>query len=435
VILRQFSNPTLPLAGFAAEGAGLEQIRQTLLREDWQNQDAIAAVLEAHFAIPNDRRHAGSISDICRWIRSAGPDNSEAVVSCLTTLPPPHMRIDRLLSTMGRNKRVFLASWEFSSDLVVLKALRRKASLDAIRRELVPLACTHHNINPSRPHQNERKEIFLVEDYLTSVMDEEQTIKGAEEQACLLFDIAAALSAVHQQARFVHADVKPDNIGYRDGYYKLLDFGAACPLDQGDELLRPSGSMKTRAPELLVSDLGDVSTPIDVWSLGATMYRFISGRYPLFHPSETTPTGDQQARQLFRDELASRVRPDLYAKFVCAGDLQRSEADPNIVGLVMDMLSRHPQDRPSCRQICESLEGALRPSLGIGRGSTRLDSKTEVSIFCRALEDANPRTIPRATRRALEARLSELERQELGSEREQRLLKELLTQLRSGRVR
>ena len=108
-------------------------------------------------------------------------------------------------------------------------------------------------------------------------------VEGEEPLLGLLFPLLEGLSLVHQ-AGFIHRDIKPDNIYLReDGVPVLLDFGSA----------RQALGVETRTLTTLVSpgfapfeqynatrDSDRQGPWTDIYSLGATLYRAVSGKGP-----------------------------------------------------------------------------------------------------------------------------------------------------------
>jgi len=94
--------------------------------------------------------------------------------------------------------------------------------------------------------------------------------------------VAEALSALHNQ-RWLHADVKPDNIMVGpDGHATLIDLGLVRRLEQpGSAVERASvaGTCGYLAPEVIRSASG-FGVPSDLYSLGATLYEMLSGEPP-----------------------------------------------------------------------------------------------------------------------------------------------------------
>ena len=110
--------------------------------------------------------------------------------------------------------------------------------------------------------------------------------------ACrIVCDLADALSHAHE-AGIVHRDIKPSNVMLdRTGRVKLLDFGLARFTSAPGEVTEATtvgqllGTLDYMAPEQANGDAVDARA--DVYSLGATLFRLLTGRPPHGRSAET----------------------------------------------------------------------------------------------------------------------------------------------------
>ncbi|MCG8648730.1 MAG: protein kinase, partial [Pirellulales bacterium] len=164
---------------------------------------------------------------------------------------------------------------------------------------------------------------------------------------------AQGMDYVHQQG-IVHRDLKPSNLMITPaGEVKVLDLGLARGIGQPiteDELTTVGqlmGTIDFIAPEQLENS-HDVDERADVYSLGATLYKLLSGRSP---------------HVVRRDEpLLSKLRriasePSVPLQQHCPDAPQR------LCELVDRMLSRRSEDRPETMgEVARALEPFCRSS-------------------------------------------------------------------------
>jgi serine/threonine protein kinase len=302
---------------------------------------------------------------LARWILVH--DDAASVRDCLLLDPPPEIDVLRLLSRAGSQKLVFLAKWQLTQREVVLKKFIHSESMERIfSRELQPhpLSMSHPNIIETHMLKNDKGEPFLVERMLPRVLDDEWPSNGIQEAGNLLRDIASALAFLHERG-LIHGDVKPDNIGYENGLYILLDFGICRTEDAFAEEATPTGSLRTRAPELLLSPAARHTKSCDVWALGATVFNSIVGRFPLFEGGEKPPRVSRpEDREEFLDVLRNRAESGWAKRVNCS-----SIPEP-LRGIVESILSKDPSLRPEASRVVHIAEEQLSALLRHRAGPT-----------------------------------------------------------------
>lgn len=137
--------------------------------------------------------------------------------------------------------------------------------------------------------------------------------------------IAEAVEYAHQHG-IVHRDLKPQNVLIdADGQPRVADFGLARSLTDDSELTKFGQILGTPAymPPEQASGLGNQSGPVaDVYSIGAILYRVLSGRAPF-----QAPTTIETLRQVIDQEavplrqLNSRIDRDL--ETICSKCLEK----------------------------------------------------------------------------------------------------------------
>jgi hypothetical protein len=124
------------------------------------------------------------------------------------------------------------------------------------------------------------------------------------EVAALMCQLLDILSAAHERG-IVHRDVKPENLFIeRDGTLRVLDFGVARVLEGTLTETRAGsviGTLPYMAPEQMLGKSHDVDARSDIWSVGATAFTLVSGRF--VQEAETAEemlvfTASRQARSL-----------------------------------------------------------------------------------------------------------------------------------------
>ncbi|XP_006813514.2 calcium/calmodulin-dependent protein kinase kinase 2-like [Saccoglossus kowalevskii] len=105
----------------------------------------------------------------------------------------------------------------------------------------------------------------------------------SEDQSRIyLHDAILGIEYLHYQ-KIIHRDIKPSNLLLgNDGHIKIADFGVSDEFDGVDALLsNTAGTPAFMPPETLQDHSNKYhGKPLDIWSLGVTLYCFIYGRVP-----------------------------------------------------------------------------------------------------------------------------------------------------------
>jgi serine/threonine protein kinase len=172
----------------------------------------------------------------------------------------------------------------------------------------------------------------------------------------LAFQLASGLWYL-RNVEVVHLDVKPGNVilGVPP---RLVDLSVARSFRSARDITGPVGTDAYMAPEQCDPALGVISSPADVWGLGATLHHAISGDVPF--------------------ERSDEVDDDLGARFPQLHELPRplpSSCPPELEALVLDTLDPDPHARPAPADVSGALEpllGRLRYDKILGRSRPRI---------------------------------------------------------------
>lgn len=187
---------------------------------------------------------------------------------------------------------------------------------------------------------------------LAEVLQREQRLPP-ERVAILIRQIASALDEAHQHG-IIHRDIKPGNVLLDSrGSAILTDFGIAKSLD-APSLTESSvivGTPDYIAPEQINPRLapgGKIDHRADLYSLGAMIYRMLTGRRPFDGPSQTVLLAHLQDPP----PPPSEVLPSL---------------PPSIDAVIAQAMAKRPEERYStATELAQALSDSLGDSTEVG---------------------------------------------------------------------
>ncbi len=209
--------------------------------------------------------------------------------------------------------------------------------------------------------------------YMTMEYVEGQDLEAYARTKGGTLEIAETLRLIGQAARglayahgqgVVHRDIKPANLIRRakDGHVKVLDFGLAraegmSQLTAADQVM---GTLPFMAPEHLQGRPGAGS---DVYSLGVTLYRLLTGRLPA-----SGTLGD-----LLKFHTEGVVTPISAFRAVPEG----------MEALVRGALARRPEDRLTAAAFADAIDAQL-----VRMGVTPIELAAVANVARELLEDS-----------------------------------------------
>jgi hypothetical protein len=186
---------------------------------------------------------------------------------------------------------VYLAEQESLGRMVALKVMAPALAADRnfgerfLREARTVAQLTHPNILAVYDIGNAGHSYYLTMEHVPGGDLKQKLRQGAltpDRALEVLRQVAAALGYAHEKG-FVHRDVKPENILFReDGTSVLADFGIAKAVGSGTKMTGTGMSIGTphyMSPEQ-AQGRADVDGRSDLYSLGVVLYEMLTGQVP-----------------------------------------------------------------------------------------------------------------------------------------------------------
>jgi len=316
-----------------------------------------------------------------------------------TSLAGGRYQVDELVGE-GARKRVYRAH-DTRLDRTVALAIVKTDGLDAaglarVRRETRAMGRLgdHPNVVTVFDVGDESGRPFIVSQYLAGG-DVEHVLRTSpdnrlplERAVQIAADVSAALAYAHAHDT-VHRDVKPGNVWLTDeGTARLGDFGLAAVAESSRLTTEGMivGTVAYLPPEQAIGRLPDPRS--DLYSLGAMVYELLTGRPPF--------VGDDAVAVISQHLHTAPVAPSWHNPAV----------PPALESLVLALLAKNPEDRPSSASDVHERFAAIGATLAgggdadtalAGAGANPLDRlaagvfvgrEAEVTQLRTALDDA-----------------------------------------------
>ncbi|MDB4466746.1 serine/threonine protein kinase [bacterium] len=261
----------------------------------------------------------------------------------------------KLLGHLGSGgmSSVYLAQHKISEQFRAIKVLPRKkvadkSYLDRFYLEArVAASLNHPNVIRIYDICNEGDTHYMVMEYVDGTDLYELGKKNGpfDFNSAAKFTAQAAEGLIHaHQQDLVHRDIKPANLFKTDqGLIKILDLGLALVNQNDSQSLtvlhneKVMGTADYLSPEQAVNS-HDVDSRADIYSLGCTLYYFLTGHPPF-------PKGSLAQRIAMHQSLAPK---SIYES--------RPECPESLVKICEKMMAKDPDDR---YQTCDEVKSEL----------------------------------------------------------------------------
>jgi serine/threonine-protein kinase len=273
----------------------------------------------------------------------------------------------RVISHIGRGgmQEVFLAYDQLLEMEVALKTPQLGQKNNGFKQSAIIAAMVnHHNVAKTLDCFEEDGVEYLIEEFVEGeTLDEKLARFGFLDPhlgARVLHHLVKGVSASHRVG-VVHRDLKPSNVMVTKGVnlhdLKITDFGIATltknvfdvAAKEGDITRSNSGTIKGAlpymAPEMMFRKPGEnPGSTVDIWSVGAMMFRLLTGEYPFGVYLDAAVNVKTQQRKPWPDFMVRNA--------------QFAPLSKELQALVESCLEYDPVARPSAQELtlrCQDL--------------------------------------------------------------------------------
>ncbi|MFP4027779.1 MAG: serine/threonine protein kinase [Candidatus Brocadiia bacterium] len=195
----------------------------------------------------------------------------------------------------------------------------------------------------------EKGKYFIAMEFISGVTLEDVVAKGPleEERALkIMRQVASALQEAHNR-NIIHRDIKPGNIMLtRDGVAKLSDLGLAKDIASSTAISLTQTGIVSGTPDYMSPEQcrgeKDIDHRSDIYSLGITLFRFVTGEAPF---QASTPM----------TVMTKHLEEPMPNPCLIRDSVSRGTAK-----LIDDMTAKDPERRiQSCEEIIERIDQIL----------------------------------------------------------------------------